>query len=224
MISIIVPVYNEEKVLSRNHSYFQNLSKEAEVIFVDGQSSDKSREIAGLYGLVLISRRGRFRQMNHGARHASAGILLFMHADSFIFPGALSAIEKKLADKAFIGGCLTQRIDNDALIYRLIEWQGNARARLTKEFYGDQGIFVRKDVFFEINGFPEVPVMEDALFTRRLRRQGRTVVLADKIVVSARRWEKDGLARTMFIYILISLLFYLRFPLDKVKKLYGDLR
>ena len=111
-----------------------------------------------------------------------------------------------------------------ALIYRLIEWQGNTRARLTREFYGDQGIFVKKNTFLRMGGFPEVPIMEDVLFSRRLRTIGKTVVLSDKITVSARRWEKNGIIKTALIFNLIIILFWLKAPLHKIKQFYEDIR
>lgn len=224
MISIIIPFYNEEKILLENLAYFQELSRLSELIFVDGGSVDKSREIAGSCARVLIAERGRARQMNYGASLARSEILLFLHADTILPREALAAIERKVNWEIFLGGCLTQRISSNHFIYRLIEWQGNLRARLTKEFYGDQGIFVKREEFARIGGFPEAPIMEDVIFSRRLRKRGKTIVLPDKLIVSARRWEKKGIARTAFLYSLISILFFLKLPLDKIKRLYDDLR
>lgn len=224
MVSVICPIYNEEKILSENSFLFQKLSSRSELIFVDGGSIDKSREIARQFGVVLEAGKGRAVQMNSGAVSANNEILLFLHADTTVSKDALAAIEAGIIENGYAGGCLTQRIDKKGLIFRLIELQGNIRARLTKEFYGDQGIFVKKSVFLKIGGFPEVPIMEDVLFTRRLRDFGKTVVLPDKIFVSARRWESRGVIRTFLLYIWIILLFRFRYPLDKLKRLYDDLR
>lgn len=95
---------------------------------------------------------------------------------------------------------------------------------MTKKFYGDQGIFVKKDTFLKLGGFPEIPIMEDILFTEKLRKCGKTVVLPDKILVSARRWEKMGIIKTTLLFNLIILLFWLKVPLNRIKKLYEDLR
>jgi len=162
--------------------------------------------------------------MNSGVTQARGDILLFLHADNIILTDTLETIERKITEDGYIGGCLTQRIDNNALIYRLIEWQGNTRARLTREFYGDQGIFVKKNTFLRMGGFPEVPIMEDVLFSRRLRTIGKTVVLSDKITVSARRWEKNGIIKTALIFNLIIILFWLKAPLHKIKQFYEDIR
>lgn len=224
MLSVICPIYNEEKFLSENFGTFQKLSARSELIFVDGGSTDKSREIARQFGVVLESGKGRAVQMNSGAASATNEILLFLHVDTGVSADALATIEKKLTESAYVGGCLTQRIDKKGLIFRLIEAQGNFRARLTGEFYGDQGIFVKKGVFLKIGGFPRAPIMEDVLFTRRLRSFGKTVVLPDKILVSARRWESRGVIKTFLLYSWIILLFRLGYSLDKLRRLYDDLR
>lgn len=224
MISVIIPIYNEEKALQNSASFFDALSKRAEVIFVDGGSFDKSRVFASVYGKVVQRPKGRALQMNAGARLSKGDALFFLHADTSIGLDTLSAIEEAINKKGFVGGCLTQRIDNGSFIYRLIEAQGNRRARRRKIFYGDQGIFVKKETFFELGCFPEVPIMEDVLFARQLRKSGATVVLPDKIIVSARRWEKRGIIKTTFLFTLIIALFYLKLPLSKIKQLYEDLR
>jgi len=224
MISIIVPIYNEEKILSETSANLQILSREAELIFTDGGSTDQGLDIARRHGRIFCVKKGRAAQMNYGASQAKGDVLLFLHADNVISSDILKTIERKIFKDGYIGGCLTQRIDNKAFIHRLIEWQGNARARMTREFYGDQGIFVKKDTFLKIGGFPEVPIMEDVFFTQQLRKMGQTVVLPDRITVSARRWEKRGVIKTTLIFNLIILLFWLKVPLHKIKQLYEDIR
>ena len=223
-ISIIVPIYNEEKVISENSASLKKLAGCGELIFVDAASSDKGPQIAASLGKVLSCIKGRAPQMNRGAKEAISDILLFLHADTTISPGTLEKIIEKIKAGPFIGGCLTQRIDKLGIMYRLIEGFGNIRARLTRVFYGDQGIFVRKDVFLNMGGFPEVPVMEDVLFTKKLRKLGKAIVLPDKILASPRRWESRGIIRTALLYSFITILFWLKVPLDKIKSLYGDLR
>lgn len=224
MISIIVPIYNEENILFKTAANFQRSSRDAELIFVDGGSTDRSVDIARQHGKVFHSKKGRAQQMNYGANQVEGDILLFLHVDNIISADALEPIEKKIIEDGYIGGCFTQKIDNKAFIYRLIEWQGNLRARLTREFYGDQGIFVKKDTFLKIGGFPEAPIMEDVIFTRKLRKCGKTVVLPDRIMVSARRWEKNGVIKTTLLFNLMIILFWLRVPLHRIKQFYGDIR
>lgn len=224
MISVIIPFYNEEKILSTNANFFRSLSNQAELIFVDGGSTDRSAELATSYGRVLQSKKGRATQMNYGASFAQSDILLFLHADTFVKPETLVSIEEKIQKDGLIGGCLTQRIAKEGIVYRLIEEQGNRRARRTKIFYGDQGIFVKKDIFSKMGCFPDVPIMEDVLFSKELRRLGEVIVLPDKIFVSSRRWDRNGIIRTVLLYNFLIVLFRLKVPLERIKRLYNDLR
>lgn len=224
MISIIAPIYNEEKALLDNLSYFEGLAQKHELIFVDGESRDQSVQIALGLAKVISSKRGRALQMNHGARFAQSDILLFLHADNQVSLDALQAAEARVKKEGFIGGCFSQRINRQGAVYRLIEGFGNIRARATRVFYGDQGIFVRKDIFFSLKGFAPVPIMEDVLFTQALRKSGRTVVLAQEIIVSSRRWDKHGVLQTILLYSFLNILFWLHFPLRWIKSLYDDLR
>jgi len=224
MLSIIIPILNEEKILSINSSQFISLSNTAELIFVDGGSSDKSIDIASKSGKVIEGSKGRAVQMNLGADLSAGDILLFLHADSCITPQTIKTIKEKITDHGFIGGCLSQRIDKPGCLFRVIEGFGNMRARITRVFYGDQGIFVAKKIFFQIGGFPEAPIMEDVMFTKKLKKKGRTVVLDNNILVSPRRWEKHGIFRSVLRYSLLNILFWMRVPLDRIKRLYDDIR
>lgn len=224
MISVIIPIYNEERVLLENSAYFKNLARQTELIFVDGESVDRSMEIAAGYGKVLSSGKGRAIQMNCGAQVARSDILLFLHVDTIVSPDAILSIVRKIKNEGYCGGCLTQRIAKDGIIYRFIENFCNIRVRINKAFYGDQGIFVRKDIFLKMNGFRDVPIMEDILFTRNLRKLGKIAVLSDKILVSPRRWEKRGIIRTVFLYSFLDILFCLKVPLGRIKLFYDDLR
>lgn len=224
MLSVVIPIYNEEKILATKPAFFGGLSKQSELIFVDGESTDESVEVAASYGKVLHCGKGRAKQMNHGAEHTRNDILLFLHADNCISAQTLENIEKKIHHTGAVGGCLMQGIDKKGLIYRFIEAQGNIRARRSRIFYGDQGIFVRKEVFDRLGGFPDVPIFEDILFSGRLKEQGKTTVLSDKIIVSPRRWEKRGIVRTMVMFNTLLIMFKMGYPLEKIRALYEDLR
>jgi rSAM/selenodomain-associated transferase 2 len=222
-ITLIIPVYNEGQVLKKSLDYFNDIGRYAELIFVDGGSSDRSIEIIKDCGKVVQCVKGRSLQMNCGTRHATRSIYLFLHADNIISPDVLISVQKHV-EEGFVGGCLSQRIDKKGLVYRIIESQGNLRAKLSKVFYGDQAIFVRKDVFSEIGGFPQVPIMEDVLFSKKMRQKGKTRILEDKVIVSARRWEKKGVMNTVLLYSFLNILFYMKVPLNRIKKYYDDLR
>ena len=223
MVSVIIPVYNEESTIRETLTTLP-LGSNLEAIVVDGGSTDRTKEIVGQFPVRIIeSAKNRAIQMNQGAKQARGDIFLFLHADCLIEKDSIKTIENCLSN-GYIGGCLNQRINSDRFIFRLIENSGNIRARLLKIFYGDQGIFVKKDLFFKMGGFPEVPVMEDVIFTKKMRRLGKTVVLPDKILVSPRRWEKQGMLKTAFIYSALNILFCLGVPPRRIKSLYADVR
>jgi hypothetical protein len=98
------------------------------------------------------------------------------------------------------------------------------RAKLTRIFYGDQGLFIKRNIFFNLGGFPEVPIMEDVLFSAKMKKKGKTIVLPEKIWISPRRWEQRGIITTISMYLFLSSMFYLGFPLAKIRKIYEDLR
>ncbi|MBZ0165879.1 MAG: glycosyltransferase family 2 protein, partial [Candidatus Omnitrophica bacterium] len=177
MISIIVPVYNEENVLREQRDYFLGLSEQAEVIFVDGGSTDQTRTILKDFPRVITCAKGRAIQMNTGAANATGQIYLFLHADTRVDYPTLRRIEEEIKDGELVGGCLRQVIDAPGLLYRWIAWTGNMRAGLRGVFYGDQGIFVDREAFHRLGGFPVHGIGEDIMFTKRLRRSGRVRML-----------------------------------------------
>ena len=222
-ISVIIPVYNEEEMLLKNETHLKNLKKDTELIFVDGGSCDRTIELASKLGKVLIGKKGRAVQMNLGASEAKGDILLFLHADSFLNNNALNSI-RNCINKGALGGCFTQRLNNELPVYRGIERGGNIRAKKKKIFYGDQGIFVRRNIFFALGGYPEIPVMEDLVFSKKLKRVGKVECLNDIINVSARRWEEHGIFRTNILYAIMLLLFSMHVPFGIMKCFYKDTR
>jgi len=197
MISVVIPVYNEGKILEGTLSALTQQLGSHELICVDGGSSDGSAGIAGRFGKVVSSEKGRARQMNGGASVARGGILLFLHADAVLGEGALSAVEEAV-QHGYGGGCFTQKIQGDRFLFRTLEFSGNLRARWLHLFYGDQAIFVKREIFREIGGFPPLPLFEDIAFTQRLRRRNRTLVLRHHVYTSARRWEQNGIVKEGF--------------------------
>lgn len=223
MTSIIIPVHNEEMAIQQ---LLERLpyNDDLEVIVVDGMSSDSTVALAKKYPVnILQAPKNRALQMNEGAKRARGDAFLFLHADCFLEEGVLEAIKDYLT-KGYIGGCLSQRINSNRIIYRFIEASGNIRARLFKIFYGDQAIFVRKDIFLKLGGFDAVPLFEDILFSRKMKKEGKTAILSKTVYASSRRWEKRGIIKTTFIHWLLTLGLHLHIPFVKLKRIYDEVR
>lgn len=223
MISVIIPILNEEKILEKTLSRLQSELKNHELIIVDGGSTDGSTSIAEKYGKVIKSERGRAKQLNGGAAAAKGDILIFLHADVWLEPGALAAVETVLSS-GYVGGGFLQKIDGRSILYRIIEIIADMRGKYLKVFYGDSGIFVSRNDFERIGGFPEVPIMEEMGFSKALRGLGKTKMVKPRIHISARRWVANGIVRTTAINWLITLLYFLGFSLGRLAKLYRNIR
>jgi rSAM/selenodomain-associated transferase 2 len=204
-LSIIIPTFDEETCLP--HA-LASLPTGAEVIISDGQSRDRTTQIAEEHrARVVMGPRGRGAQMNRGAKAAAGDILLFLHADCELGPGALEAVRAVLESPDVAGGSFRLRISGPSWSYRLVAFGSNLRARSGLP-YGDQAIFVRRSVFDAIGGYPEIPIMEDVEFVRRIRRRGRLVAVAETVTTGTRHWDALGpLLTTLLNWITVSLYF-----------------
>ncbi len=198
-IDIIIPILNEEKILTEKKDYYSKLQKFSNVVFVDGGSSDRSIAVAAQYGEVIESKKGRAFQKNFGAKHTQSEFLLFLHVDSFINTKSLKKIVS-LLEKKSVAGCFQMKILDTRLIFRLYEWAVNTRAKTLKVLDGDLGLFIRRDVFEGLNGYDQLPVMDDIVFSKRLRDKGEVAILDDAIYVSSRKWHESGFYITLFQY------------------------
>ena len=223
MISVIIPILNEAKILEKTLSQLQPELKNHELIIVDGGSTDASISIAEKYGKVVKSERGRAKQLNAGAAAATGDILIFLHADVWLEPGAFTAVETALSS-GYVGGGFLQKIDDRNILYRIIEIAADIRGKYLKVFYGDSGIFVSRNDFQSIGGFPDVPIMEEVGFSKELRTLGKTKMVKPRIHISARRWEANGIVRTTTKNWLITFLYFLGFSLERLAKLYRNTR
>lgn len=223
MISVIIPILNEAKILDKSLSKLQPELKEHELIIVDGGSADGSIEIAERYGKVVASEIGRAKQLNAGAAVAAGDILVFLHADVWLESGALFSVSETISS-GFVGGGFLQKIDGSSILYRLLEITADMRGKYQKIFYGDSGIFISKKDFQSIGGFPDVPIMEEVEFSKKMRKLGKTRMVKPRIHISARRWETKGIIRTTVTNWFITLLYNCGYSLDRLAKLYQDIR
>ncbi len=193
-VSVIIPTLNEASCLAGTLASLR-AERPQQVIVVDGGSADGTVRAAAGADLVLHSPPGRARQMNLGAAHATGTTLLFLHADCSLEAGALAEAEYRLARRGVAAGCFRMTVRSPGLLYRAIDGCATARVRLTGLVYGDQGLFLRRELFERLGGFPPLRFMEDLYLSRQLRRQGRVVVGSRRIWVSPRRWQRAGLVR-----------------------------
>ena len=203
--SVIVPTLNEASTIERTLRRLQRLAPH-QVIVADGGSADGTPELARPYATVVNGRRGRGRQLNVGAAHATGDVLLFLHADVRLPPNAFGAIEAALRDPNVVGGYFRVRFGPRpremfvAGAYDLL--------RRVTVVYGDATVFLRREAFQRLGGFREYPIMEDLDLTKRLRRLGGVVELPQVVVPSQRRWRQGGIWRTWASWWAVQLLYW----------------
>lgn len=197
MVSIIIPTLNEADALPGTLRAVAGQNR-AEILVVDGRSEDGTAEIAEAFGarVIAASERNRAAQMNFGADHASASVLLFLHADTILPEGGLESIQHALRDERVVGGAFARRFDSGSAVLKVTCALAELRNRTIGWYLGDQGIFARTEVFNRLGGFRRWERFEDLDFSRRLRRAGKTVTLKPGVITSARRFAQRGALRT----------------------------
>lgn len=194
-ISVIIPTLNEADRIAAVIDAVREIGA-CEVLVVDGGSDDETVARAAAADRVLRSARGRAVQQNLGAQRASGDVLLFLHADCRLDPKAFDAIRELFASPRCVAGCFRQRIDEAGIGFRLLEAGNALRVRCLGWAYGDQALFLKREVFEALGGFPELALMEDLYFCKRLKRAGRiALVTSSRVHVSARRWQRTGILR-----------------------------
>lgn len=198
-ISIITPVLNEAAGLTRFLADSRGTDA-YERIMVDGGSSDATLEIVKEHNLCCIQTfPGRGGQQNAGARAATGNVLLFLHCDTSLPENFAAHIRDTLHNPDVVAGAFHLAIDAPGLGYRIIERGANLRSRLLGLPYGDQALFVRKDVFLKTGGFPDQPILEELPLLHHLKKHGRIKLAKTSVQTSARRWQKHGLINTTLL-------------------------
>ncbi len=210
-LSIVVPVLDEAGAIAGHLAALAPLrARSAEVIVVDGGSFDDTVACARSGAdRVLAAPRGRASQMNAGAEAATGDILLFLHADTRLPPGADALIYEALAAGGRVWGRFDVRIEGRHRLLGLVAALMNRRSRLTGIATGDQAIFVTRDAFERAEGYPDIPLMEDLVLSRRLKRLSRPACLESPVTTSGRRWERHGVVRTILTMWRLRLAFWL---------------
>jgi rSAM/selenodomain-associated transferase 2/rSAM/selenodomain-associated transferase 1 len=202
-VSVIIPTLNEAERLPATLRHVA-AGEPTEIIVADGGSRDETLGIAQSHGVKIVaSPPNRARQMNAGAAAARGETLLFLHADTLLPANFRDAISAAFRQPQVVGGAFRFRIADAFHGRRFIERSVNLRSRLWRMPYGDQALFVRRWAFDELGGFPDLPIVEDYEFVRRLRRLGRLALLNEAVLTSARRWQRLGLLRTTLINQLV---------------------
>lgn len=222
-LSIIVPMLNEEAgIVGCLETLSEYRQRGIEVIVVDGGSRDQSLPLAQPRAdRTLIAPRGRATQMNAGAAIAGGDVLLFLHADTRLPSDADRFILNGLANSKRAWGRFDVHIAGPSVALRIVATVMNLRSRLSGTATGDQAIFVTRSAFAACGGFPDIPLMEDVALSRTLKRIGPPLCLHEKVETSGRRWERDGVLRTIVLMWRLRLAFFLGAEPAALARRYG---
>lgn len=218
MISIIIPTFNEEKNIERIQENLNNLKGDFEVIFSDGFSSDNTFSLIKESEKVKKIRESRFRskQMNSAVKYAKGDILWFIHADSVLDKESIFDIEKSKKEY----GCFRLEFDSKKILMKIVAKNSNRRVRYRNIAFGDQGIFIKKDLFLKIGMYKDIPIMEDYDLSIRLKaKKYKIFQLTTPIITSSRRFNENGIIKTI---IKMQILQYRFRKHGDVQKIYTD--
>jgi rSAM/selenodomain-associated transferase 2 len=222
-LSIIIPVLDEAAMIADALAALAAYrARGVEIIVVDGGSSDATVETARpLADHVVAAPRGRGTQMNAGAAMAQGSVLLFLHVDTRLPPDLDRLILLGLEQSKRMWGRFDVTIAGRSRLLRMVAALMNLRSRLTGIATGDQAMFMTRAAFAQAGGFPDIALMEDIVLSRRLKRIGKPACLAARATTSGRRWDRDGVARTIVTMWRLRLAFFLGADTARLARRYG---
>jgi len=223
LISIVIPVFNEGEIINDLIRHVKGFSEEGpvEIIVVDGGPGYQTLAVIDDSCVIKAeSQPGRGTQMNSGAALASGDILLFLHADTRLPRSALNTIRRALDGRAMVGA-FSLAIDSSRASLSVIACFANLRSRIERVPYGDQAQFMTADLFRELGGFADIPIMEDLELFRRIRKAGLPIViLRDRVLTSPRRWEAEGVLRRTVTNWWLRIRYRFGVPPEMLKRQY----
>ena len=219
-ISIIIPVLNEEQSVKALLQQLQIYRQQGhEVIVVDGGSHDETVSISKpLADKVIMSESGRARQMNKGVAESTNEVLWFLHADTSIPENVIETIQESLNEYEW--GRFNIKLSGLHFLFRVVEKMINIRSCLSGIATGDQGIFVKRKTFESIGGYSEIPLMEDVTLSKKLKTTHQPACIKETLTTSSRRWEKNGIIKTILLMWYLRFLYWIGVTPDKLTKLY----
>ena len=228
-ISVIIPVLNEKEDLPQTLRTLAEFRNFYEIIVVDGGSTDGTRESLSNHlpanVRVIDGPRGRGNQLNAGARVATGGVLLFLHADTRLPADALQRISTVLANSEVVGGGFCMRfLENEPWILRVVEAGINLRTRVFRSPTGDQAIFARQGAFAAAAGFADWPLFEDVDFVHRMKRLGSFGISPSRVMTSARRYITWGVLRTVLLMYTLRIGFWMGVSAFHLHRWFSDVR
>jgi rSAM/selenodomain-associated transferase 2 len=222
-LSIVVPTLDEARSIGACLAALQEMrAAGAEVVVVDGGSGDATRVLAAaLADRVIDAPRGRASQMNAGAEKASGDVLLFLHADTRLPAAAELVVLGGLERSGRAWGRFDVTISGRHPLLAVVARMMNIRSRATGIATGDQAMFVQREVFRSVGGFPAIELMEDVALSKRLKRVGRPLSVQQRAITSGRRWETHGVLPTIMLMWRLRLAYFFGADPAALAKRYG---
>jgi len=216
-LSIIIPVFNEAENIANTLEQLQTYRQQGhEVIVVDGGSQDNTIDlIQNMADQLLISKHGRAVQMNNGAEQAQGNVLVFLHADTQL-PDIADTFIVNAIDQGYQWGRFNVRLSGQKILFRIIETMMNWRSCLTGIATGDQVIFVQRKIFEQVGAYPEIKLMEDVALSKQLKSFSRPACIKIRVKTSSRKWEKNGILKTVLLMWRLRLLYFFGVSPDKL--------